>query len=74
MRNVFLYNCPKLRAKLSLAQCQANRERPDLNQIDNWELETPCRPFACENCKDWQEWDKPVKIITGVTNADREEI
>jgi len=52
--------CPHLRARLTPAQCAANRARPDVTDASAgaWESmyakEKPLRPSACGACQDWE--------------------
>lgn len=47
-----LHECTRLRARITLAQCEHNRNRSDRHNV----LGTPVRPRACEGCTDWKQW------------------
>uniref|UniRef100_I2Q1C7 Uncharacterized protein n=1 Tax=Desulfovibrio sp. U5L TaxID=596152 RepID=I2Q1C7_9BACT len=50
-----LFECTGLRARLSPAQCRANRTRPVSSSLAN----LPTRPPACRSCVQWKEIDPP---------------
>ncbi len=48
-----LFVCDKLNARISLASCEANRQKPDKVNLAH---DKPLRPKQCDNCTDWQVW------------------
>lgn len=50
-----LFDCIGLHARISPAQCRANRTRPVSSSLGN----LPTRPPACRTCVQWQEVDPP---------------
>lgn len=57
MPTIILYECKRLRARLSLASCEANRAKPDNAVMLSEELSYAIRPYPCRACTDWQAWN-----------------
>ena len=53
--SIILHECKRLRARITLAQCETNRTRPKERSLF---CSAPVRPHACNECKDWMEWTK----------------
>lgn len=53
-----LFDCQGLRARISPAQCRANRTRPVSSSL----LNLPTRPPACFSCRQWLEFDPPENV------------
>lgn len=57
MPELVLYECKHLRARLTLAACEANRAKRDIMQAQCEWKESGVRPWACNTCTDWQGWN-----------------
>ena len=56
MPTIALYDCPRLRARLSLAACEANRNKADAIVALGEDVSLAVRPRPCRDCTDWQAW------------------
>ena len=51
------FQCPL--GRVSLRQCEANRNRPTFREALSHRRWTPFRPLECENCIVWKNAAKP---------------
>ncbi len=49
-----LFYCEKLRARISLLSCEANRKKGTGRYLSG----NPIRPKACDDCQDWRAWEQ----------------
>ena len=55
------FECPALKARISLAQCEEIRKRPTIKEFANGEQIHPvknCRPEECNSCSVWKEFQQ----------------
>lgn len=57
MPTITLYECKRLKAKLSLASCEANRAKGSDMDARSEYAGPGVRPWACNTCTDWQGWN-----------------
>jgi hypothetical protein len=65
------FYCPKIRGKLTLANCQDNRKRftkEDVDMAVSNGVSLGTKPMPCTSCKDWKELNKRV----GMSKEDEE--
>lgn len=64
MSTITLYDCPRLRARISLASCKANRDKPDDPVMLDKNVNYAVRPSACRGCTDWKAWGNATAVTT----------
>lgn len=69
---ITLHECKRLRAKLSLASCEANRAKPDSAAILSEDVSFAIRPGPCRNCTDWQAWSSNNTMEVTMSNLESE--
>lgn len=71
MPTIVLYDCKRLRARLSLESCEANRAKSDAVVALSEDVSLAVRPWVCRTCTDWQAWNSNNTVEVDVSNPEK---